>query len=75
MSKCLCKAATCFDYIGLVRHEGEVRIHVQCPRCGVDGLMTKEETTPELIQWAKAGDDVPWIGIDQERVEVFPDQD
>jgi hypothetical protein len=75
LSKCHCKYATCFDYIGLVRHEGEVRIHVQCPNCGVGGLLNKAETTPEKIKWAKAGEDVPWIGIEQERVEILPGQD
>jgi hypothetical protein len=29
----------------------------------------------KVSAWAKAGEDVPWIGIEQERVEILPGQD
>ena len=74
-SKCHCEHATNFHYIAVDDYEGEQRIYVQCPNCGTFGLLNKEETTPEKIAWAKAGEGVPWIGIEQERLEILPGQD
>jgi hypothetical protein len=76
-SKCDCKTPTNFDCVGLEKHEGEVRIDVQWPLCGVTGLLTKAETTPENIQFARSpytkyGQPIALIGIEPELVEILP---
>jgi hypothetical protein len=74
-SKCHCEHATNFHFVAVDDYQGQEHIYAQCPRCGVEAPLVKEETTPEKIAWAKAGEDVPWIGIEQERLEILPGQD
>ena len=45
----------------------------KCPYCGADGLLVREETTPQHIAWAREWQ-VPRIGIDAALVEEFPDE-
>jgi hypothetical protein len=58
--------------------EGEVRIYVQCPICGVGGVLRKDKVKPADIAWCnnprtEDGQWVAWIGIDPDDVEILPD--
>jgi hypothetical protein len=55
--------------VGLTRHQGELRVHVACSRCGASGLLRKEYTTPQALKWAAEPES--WVGIDASRVESF----
>jgi hypothetical protein len=62
-AKCNCKTPVNFAGVGLVKHQGEARILVQCPYCGRDGLLKKDKVKPGDIEWCKNPGTVAWIGI------------